>query len=168
VGAGSRSGLKSGEKAAPAALTKIAPSRSVGFHPSPDRFGFGPVLFRPNHVDLLGAALLPVAPARPFVHVPLPRRLRTLVLLQFPVKFGPGQEAIDRLGSLPLAADLDAGGAVSEPDARTGFLDLLAAVARSKDETLVDVIRPHPERAKPLADSGIQDWGKIAHDLRCP
>ena len=50
-----------------------------------------------------------------------------------------GQKAVHDLGTLLLALDLDASGAVFQVDAGGGLVDVLAAVAARADEVLLDV-----------------------------
>jgi hypothetical protein len=73
--------------------------------------------------------------------------------LEFIGQDATGQETVERLRTLLLAFDLEAGGDVLEIDARRDLVDVLAAVAARADELLLDVLLEQPELLHPLAES---------------
>lgn len=127
----------------------------LGLYRPPAGFDPRTVFLRTDHPEFLPTALLSASTAS-LLGLGLPLfDLLVDASLQLFAKLGPGQHPIKRLGSFPLAAHLGSRGFVSEPDARAGFLDLLAAPARPDDETFLHIGLIEAERRKTFVESRV-------------
>jgi hypothetical protein len=112
------------------------------------------VFLRLNHPRLLAPAFLPRAAALGFASIDRLERGCPPSLFQLPAQFLPGQFPVRRLGSLPLAADLDARGPVPQPDGRTGLVNLLTARPAAAHKSFIDIGGPGADGCKSLVDLG--------------
>ena len=87
---------------------------------------------------LLPPALLPGAAALGFAGLNLVRGPLARARRQFGQKLGPGGLAVRRLRALPLAAHLDPGAAVSQPNRGRGLVDFLPARTAPADEPFLN------------------------------
>jgi len=121
----------------------------------------GPVPFRRDHSHLLRPALLALLTevSLGFMLCGVGRRARAS--FQFRAEFNPGDLAVRSLRALALAAHLDPGRPVPQPDGGRGLVDLLPSRTRATHELLIDVARPHAERRQPCK----QGFGNHARTL---
>ena len=108
-----------------------------------------------HHNLLLCAAFLALAAAGGLSHSNRCGRGGPCALRQLGAKLVPGKFAIGRLPALALAAHLDPGRPVTQPNGGGCLVDFLTARARTSHEALVHILGPSAKRGQLFDDL---DW----------